>query len=384
MKTRLFLFAAILLVGCGDKVVTTPPSPPISGWRTAGLESPDRGEGDHFWYRLAVAGQRLVVLESMGDIWVSASYSNGWKKWNWSMPGTPHSIHARGDSLWVGTESPCRLYRCSITSQNCQDLRIGVPDSLVLVAIGEVRRQIVCRATSYQQDSTMILGSAGWQNWGEGHPNSSPYRFLTVGDTVWSATWEHGLYYRVYGEATWKRMPAPMMTWLTKPRLQDTAENPRGLAWHRGDLWVADWSGEMTRMPGGRVPYQAVRNCPPNLDACVRDLPVNLFAAASVEGRLVVAGYFGASGHVLDDSSRQWIPLEDSWCWNDLRDCGGTRTWDLVGLGDTIYSASNRFIMKFPVSDLPRMTTAIAKRYRWPLDTAWRDTFLNVLNPPRL
>lgn len=136
-------------------------------------------------------------------------------------------------------------------------------------------------------------------------------------------------------------------------------------------------------MPGGKAPYRAARNCPPDVDTCRRDLPVNILAMTSWKDRLFVAGYFGASGHVFDDSSRQWIPLEDSWCWNNMADCGGTRTYDLVGLGDTLYAATNRFIMKFPIADLPKMTPAIAAKYHWPRDTTWRDKFLYITNPPR-
>ena len=231
--------------------------------------------------------------------------------------------------------------------------------------------------------SFMGLDSLGtWIDWGQGHSVSSPYRLLTVGDTVWSATWENGLWYRVWGAPSWVRMPAPL--WTLSSKFHDTLEHPRGLAWHRGSLWVADWSGEVTEMPGGKAPYHAVRNCPGDArkETCLRDLPVNLFAATEHKGRLFVAGYFGASGHVLDDSSRQWITLEDTWCWNDYSDCGGTRTWDLAGLGDTLYAASSRFVMKIALADLPKMSPQLVTRWRWPVDTAWRDTFLHLPNPP--
>ena len=137
-------------------------------------------------------------------------------------------------------------------------------------------------------------------------------------------------------------------------------------------------------MPGGKAPYIAARNCPPDSSgaACLRDLPVNLLTMISWKDRLIAAGFFGSSGHVFDDSSRHWIPLEDSWCWNDYVDCGGTRTYDLVGLGDTVYAATNRFIMKFPMSLLPKMSPALEARYHWPTDTSWKNKYLYVKNPP--
>lgn len=381
MTRPLSALLALALVSCGES--TSSPAPaPVRGWSSAGLESPDRGEGDAFWFRIGVSGTRLVVLGSMGDLWMSARYSAGWSKVAWSQPGTPISLLAREDSVWVGTEKPGRLYRCAVPSWTCVDLRIPAPDSALVRSMTAIKGHLLVEASVYGLKDLFLDSANRWIPWDSGLPLSAPYRLLTVGDTVWSATWENGLWYRVWGAPSWIRMPAPVKTRWSAPR--DSANFPRGIAWHRGSLWVADWSGEVTEMPGGKAPYQGVRNCPGDdrKASCLRDLPINLFAATEHGGRLFVAGYFGASGHVLDDSSRQWITLEDTWCWNDYRDCGGTRTWDLAGLGDTLYAASSRFVMKIALADLPKMSPQLVTRWNWPVDTAWRDTFLHVPNPP--
>lgn len=380
---RLLLCAFVTLTSCAE-TVTESANQTIPGWRTAGLEAPSNGEGDTQWVKLVAAGNQLVSLNTMGGLWSSSSYSSGWKKIDWKYQGIPYSIFADKDTVFVGTKLPSRLFKCAMQSWGCIDLKSLAPDTAGITAIAKIQGNLIYTAEAYPHGYIHSLQEGTWLDWRQGHPNSSPYRFLEIGDTLWSATWENGLWYRVWGEDTWKRQAPPAMTWAVKGSIKnDTAIHPRGLTWHRGSLWVGDWAMETTEIPGGKAPYRAARNCPPDVDTCHRDLPVNILAMTSWKNRLFVAGYFGASGHVFDDSSRQWIPLEDSWCWNNMADCGGTRTRDLVGLGDTLYAATNRFIMKFPIADLPKMTPAIAAKYHWPRDTTWRDKFLYITNPPR-
>jgi hypothetical protein len=137
-------------------------------------------------------------------------------------------------------------------------------------------------------------------------------------------------------------------------------------------------------MIGGGTPYEATRNCPGGGDdpTYCKEISLQIQTMTAHGGRLFIGGYFAASGHVFDDSSRQWIPMAEGWCWNDLNDCGGTRMRDMVGLGDTIYAAGNRFIMKFPMSDLPKLTPELAKSLNWPSDTNWRQNILRKPNPP--
>ncbi|MEN9353642.1 MAG: hypothetical protein RL318_967 [Fibrobacterota bacterium] len=382
MKQLLWVLPFIL-ASCSE-TISSPVVQVIPGWRTAGLEAPAKGEGDTQWVNITRAGERLIAMNSVGQLWVSKSYSSGWEKIKWNVKGVPDQLYATSESLWVSTRKPGRVYASKIGVWDWGNLGFPSPDSVGIIGLGSFHGNLIAFGVSPNQKYVNIRIAGKWTDLGNGFPIDVPYRLLEVGDTLWSATWENGLWYRVWGEASWKRQAPPLQTWFVPGQfVDDTAYHPRGLAWHRGSLWVGDWSQETTEMPGGKAPYRAARNCPPDIDTCHRDLPVNILAMTSWKDRLFVAGYFGASGHVFDDSSRQWVPLEDSWCWNNMADCGGTRTRDLVGLGDTLYAATNRFIMKFPISDLPKMTPAVAAKYRWPRDTTWRDKFLYVANPPR-
>jgi hypothetical protein len=175
-------------------------------------------------------------------------------------------------------------------------------------------------------------------------------------------------------------MHAPKITWNT---YNDTAKSPRGLAWYKGALWVGDWTGEITQMPGGTAPYSASANCPSaNAPSGCRKQPINNFTMLSYGGHLFVGGYFGAAPYVYDDTTGFWITTEiKGWCWNNGNTCGGTRTWDMVGLGDTIYSASSRFIMKLPLSKVPRFSDTMYTEFSWPRDTSWRDSLWRRNNP---
>lgn len=224
--------------------------------------------------------------------------------------------------------------------------------------------------------------SQGWDSiLANDFPLDAPYRSLVVGDTFWAATWESGLWYRAASDSVWKRQAAPR--WIALG-LKDSLTNPRGLAWHNGALWVADWASTVTRMPGGRAPYEAVDNCvwdSIQSTSCRRG-PVNIFSLLSYGGRLFSAGYFGASPHVLDEARGFWIPMEIAgWCWDNDNVCGGKRTWDMVGLGDTLYTASSRFLMKIPLSQVPVFTESLMDRFHWPRDTSFRDSLFRRNNP---
>ncbi len=320
-------------------------------------------------------------MTSLGDIWVSSAFSSGWKKQNWTLPGTPYSWYAEADSVWIGTEKPGRLYGCRVSNWNCKDLLLPVPDSASLGHVSRFKDKIWAFADAYQVRWVLTYDASGWNSWADGFPIDAPYRTLVVGDTLWAATWEHGLWYRVGTESTWKKQPSQRTTW-NYLRL-DSSENPRGISWHHGALWVGDWSGEVTKMSGGHAPYQAVGNCPAgaSLPNC-RHQPNNIFSLLSYHDRLYVGGFFGAAPFVLDEPTGFWITTEIvGWCWNDGNTCGGKRTWDMVGLGDTLYSASSRFIMKLPLAKVPTFDTSMMARFFWNPDTSKRDSIFRRNNP---
>jgi hypothetical protein len=140
-------------------------------------------------------------------------------------------IFAEGDSLWLGTEKPAKLFVSKVGEWKWRDLHMPVPDTGMIEGIARIKGRLLCFGYAYPMDYVFLQEGENWRPWGEGHGYSSPYRLLTVGDTVWSATWEKGLYFRIWGDSSWTRMPSPRNTWLS-----DTANSPRGLAWYKGDL----------------------------------------------------------------------------------------------------------------------------------------------------
>ncbi|MBK8800976.1 MAG: hypothetical protein IPN71_02765 [Fibrobacteres bacterium] len=372
------LFA--LLLSCSEKPVQTPPPP--SGWRPASVEAESQGEGDNFWWRLTSAGNRLLAMTGMGDIWVSESYSAGFRKMEWKWPGRPYTIAAEGDSAWVGTEEPGRVYKCRITNWACVDLKLPDPDSMHVGYVGKFKDNIVVSSDAYKVRSIWWLNQGTWKDWSQGFPiDGTIYRTLEIGDTLWAATWSNGLWYRVASEASWKRQPSPRRTWVLGP---DSATAPRGIAWHSGALWVAYQSKDIIRMPNAKPPYQTSSNClsKDGLYGDCKNPPVNIYSILSYRDRLFVGGYYGAAPYVLDERTGFWITTEIAgWCWNDNAQCGGTRTWDLVGLGDTLYSASSRYIMKIPLAEVPGFQPSMMAQFHWSSDTSWRDSVLRRNNP---
>jgi hypothetical protein len=372
------LILAALLAACSSDHSTKANDGPTDGWRPASEEASSEGTDSTYWWRLTTAGTRLLAMRGDGTIWLSASYSNGWQKLAWSHSGTPHSFYATADSIWIGTENPGRLYGCKIQGWMCTDLQLPKADSLGIEAITKQHDSLVVFSAAYQIRGIFRGNLNAWKDETALSPNLVPYRVMLVGDTLWAATWDQGLWYRVWGSSTWTRMHAPRATFAS-----DSVWNPRGLAWYQGALWVGDWAREITRMPSGTAPYQASRNCPfPNAPSGCRDLPVNIFTMLSYGGHLFVGGYFGAAPYVYDDATGFWITTEiKGWCWNSGNTCGGSRTWDMVGLGDTIYTTSSRFVMKLPLSKVPRFSDTMMTQFSWPTDTSWRDSLWRRNNP---
>jgi len=147
---------------------------------------------------------------------------------------------------------------------------------------------------------------------------------------------------------------------------------------------VAYQAKDIVRMPGAKAPYQSFSNCLSvngNYGDC-KNAPINLYTALSYRDRLYVGGYYGAAPYVLDDRTGFLIPTEIAgWCWNDYAQCGGKRTWDLVGLGDTLYTASSRYIMKIPLAEVPSFQPSMMDQFHWSADTSWRDSVLRRNNP---
>lgn len=330
--------------------------------------------------RLISARDRLLAMTGLGEIWRSQAFSAGWEKMAWPYAGTPYSWYAEGDSVWIGTEKPGRLYGCAVSSWVCRDMKPPIPDSLMVDHIRKYQGNLVVFATAYKTRFAATFRGGAWDNsLSNGFPIDAPYRTFAMGDTLWAGTWESGLWYRVASESAWTRQRAPRMTWYSKA--VDSVVWPRGLAWHHGALWVADWSGEVTRMPGGRAPYVGVSNCPNNASGC-RSQPSINYALLSYRDRLYLGGYNGAAPYVLDEATGFWITTEIAgWCWSDGDVCGGKRTWDLVGLGDTLYSASSRFIMKIPLAEIPTFSPDLMTRFGWSPDTSWRNSVLRRNNP---
>ena len=376
MRRWCAILLATALVGCGEK--TAGPVSPAKGWRSAGLEAAGRGFGDEQWENLAVAGERLIAMNSLGGLFVSAAYSGGWTKIPWANPGTPYEFAIHHDTLWVGTEKPGRLFAARVGVWKWTQIPLGLSDSFTVYGLHSFRDSLVVIAAKYLERRVYMRGTGGWVPWDSGYPMASTARMLDVGDTLWSATWESGLWYRVWGEPSWRKLPAPKATWLS-----DSVNHPRGLAIHDGSLWIGDWGSEMTRAPGGRSPYRAYRNCAGGVDNGVgcKEIPLDIYTVLEYRGHLFVSGHFPASGFVWDDSSGFFLPMTEGWCWNDLADCGGLQTRDLVGLGDTLYAAGSRFIMKYPLSDLPVFSRDNAAIWKWDLSTHWRDSLWALPNP---
>lgn len=372
---------ALLLNACSDGP-TKPTPPQVNGWRTASAEASNEGLGDDFWGRLVVAGNRLLAMRGNGEIWRSDSYSSGWTKMNWTWLGTPTSWFADGDSVWIGTQEPGRFYGCKVSNWACTDLKLPDPDTFGVSHVGRKGSQFIVVSGGDGVRSVWQYGKAGWLDWSQGFPLDEIYRTLEYGDTLWAATWRNGLWYRVGSENTWKRQAAPRETWMTSR--SDSAIRPRGIAWYHGALWTGDQSGELTRIPNGKAPYQASRNCRPTIDgpgAC-RDQPLYAYSLLAYGEKLFVGGFFGGNPQVLDEATGFWLPTEAAgWCWNDGKTCGGLTTWDMVGLGDTVYTASRRFIMKIALKDVTTFAPWMMDRYGWPRDTSWRDSVLRRNNP---
>jgi len=190
---------------------------------------------------------------------------------------------------------------------------------------------------------------------GDGWPANYPtiHSFIEHDRFLYAATYENGLWKRGLHDSIWTETTRPLDT-VTRNRLK----MPRGLAVHHDSLWMGQLAASIYRTKDG-ASWTEVDNCP--ITTTCFDAPYSAFALLSYRDRLFAAGQGTASPVEWDPDSSKWVPiLNETWCRtvNGKSECGGSNTWDLAAIGDTLYACGNARIMKMPLSDLP-------KRGRW-------------------
>lgn len=272
---------------------------------------------------------------------------------------------ADSQHVFLGSASSGIVYRYSPSERTWDSLVLANRDSISVETLGWFRGDLVAYSIPRVWWSTAQRGM--WiiqalpvdhtppMEIGGGWPETYPtiHAFIEFDSTLYAATYENGLWKRGLHDSVWTETVRPLDT-----ETGNRVKMPRGLAIHRDSLWMGQLAGNIYRTKDGSS-WTEVDNCPIT-EPCF-DAPYSAFALLSYRDRLFAAGQGSASPVEWDPDSSKWVPiLNETWCRtvNGKSECGGTYTWDLAAIGDTLYACGNARIMKMPLSDLP-------KRGRW-------------------
>lgn len=351
----MFTFVAVVLTAC-SKSATSPSDPeaPLVGWRSAGLVSPSGGEGTDRWEWMSSSGMDIFVLNGKGEIYYGVQGSQSWLKLSIPDQESASCIKAYPEHLLIGTAKTGRILRYSNKLMTWDSLPTAAKLPADVTMMGWFDGKLVFFASKQDSGNRIRLldtSSLKVSNWGAGYPRyyAMALAFQVFNDELYLATYSDGLWKRGLHDSVWTETTRPLDT-VTLNLLK----MPRGLAVHHDSLWMGQLAASIYRTRDG-IAWTEIDNCP--ISSPCFDAPYSAFALLSYRDRLFAAGQGTASPVEWDPDSSKWVSiLNETWrrTVNGKSECGGSSTWDLAAIGDTLYACGNARIMKMPLSDLPK------------------------------
>ena len=340
------------------------PEDTIPKWRFAGLDAPEDGNDSSYFTKIDVYDTSLFVLDARGRVWEGAYGSDRWEL----LKGQPNeiffSLNVFDSILYLGALQTGRLYGCNLkarkTGNGWEELSPAEFRGRGVFGIGSIGNGLVATVSSrdtldtisvYRQDPS----TKAWRPWGgAGWPkfDAAPRLFAWNGK-LYAATWEHGLWRRGPEESGWERLPDPKDSGYQTPNAL-----PRSMAAFAGDFYVGYFSGSVYRLDtaklrAGDYPWVNFRST--LFNSGKEDLPLIVLSLFSYRDRFYAAGKSYSTPMYFSDAQKKWRWL-GNFCpknGSGANVCGGTATYGLVAIKDTLFAAGDKHIMKFPLEDVP-------------------------------
>ena len=360
-----WIVVGAVLSSCSGSPTSSKPSGPVAGWHDAGLglSAADQSAGGVQW--LSTVGNRIIASTASGKVFLGQQGSLHWDTLPFPGGDSVYSQTAIDSSVYFGTRSTGQVWQLTFPGRTWTNLQTGFGSGFGVDAVGNLNKGLIVWAAALSvSDSSAFVRSYGgspgsWQDLSQKwpRPDWSTGAVLGVANSLFSATYQTGLWRRGSTDTAWNQVPYPVV-----PILQanghfspGTLDKPRSLAWYHGNLWVGYliWS-QIVHATGTDTPWVVSR-----LDTTAfpgHTLPGDVFALFVWNDRLFAAGQNPEVPLVYNETSG-WRYITQNWGKSDdgtQTTCGVGISLAFASIGDTLYVAGCGHIFKLPASQVPQ------------------------------
>jgi len=358
--------AALLFASCVSGSHSTDPgnSNPGWGWRSAGLTASSVDLDSTAGYiNITHVGNRLYVMDSRTlagvrkyrmytslqgtTVWDSLSLPNGLSPYSW-LPDSPY--------LYVGTEETGDVWKYDSRTSGWTDMNTGADSGFAVQGLGMYEGGLVaCLASPNKYTRPILWNQAGnWVNLnksGQFPISRSFHSGLEYNGTFYAATYDTGVWTWSPSDSVWQKLADPVAQYESTVL---TGKFPRALSVFHDSLYIGYFNlMGIQKIANGNTWVRA--------DSCLAYMladgvnsntncnsAVNVYALSTWNNHLISAGYYSSVPmvYMAPTQAKAWAALgADTWK-------GGTTTYDMTVVGDTLYTASWEAVWKYPLSQL--------------------------------
>jgi hypothetical protein len=278
-------------------------------------------------------------------VWDSLSLPNGLSPYSW-LPDSPY--------LYVGTEETGDVWKYDTRTSDWTDMNTGADSGFTVQGLGMYEGGLVaCLASPNKYTRPILWNQAGsWINLnksGQFPISRSFHSGLEYNGTFYAATYDTGVWTWSPSDSLWKKLADPAFD---VPYLTGINRFPRALAVYQDSLYVGFFGGGGIQKYLGTNSWQRVDSCITYMVGGSPVLPCNsgadVYALSTWNNHLISAGYYMSVPmvYMAPAQTKGWAYLgADTWK-------GGTTTYDMTVVGDTLYTASWEAVWKYPLSQL--------------------------------
>ena len=356
---------ALFLLGCSKPGPTAPiPTGPAVGWHDAGLvlSAADQGAGGVQW--LSVVGNRIIASTASGKVFLGHQGSLHWDTLPFPGGDSVYSQTVIDSSVYFGTRSTGQVWQLTFPAQTWTNLQTGVATGFGTDGLANWNQSLVAFFGHLSvSDSAAYVrrfnGSPGsWTDMSAKwpRPDWSTGATVGVGATLFSCTYQTGLWRRSASDTAWSRVPDPL--WPEKYANDSIylwhMNTPRALATYEGNLWVGYLNYPTVYLTGVDTPWRSSKIDSAGL-ASPR-LPISTMTLFVGKGRLFAGGNGPSTPMVYKDGSG-WQYLSSNWGKSDNGKsvvCSVDYTLSFAAINDTLYAAGCGRVFKLPWSLVPQ------------------------------
>ena len=356
----------ILLLGCSTSNPTGPgiSTGPAVGWHDAGLvlSSADQSAGGVQW--LSTVGNRIIASTASGKVFLGGQGSTHWDSVPFPGGDSVYSQTAIDSSVYFGTRSTGQVWELTFPAKTWTNLQTGIKAGFATAAVANWNHDLAAffgnrslvDSSAYVRKFTGTPGA--WTDFSSGwpRPDWSSGSTIGIGTTLFSCTYQTGLWRRSTSDTVWSRVPDPL--WPEKYANDSIylwhMNTPRALAIYEGNLWVGYLNYPPVYLTGVDTPWHSSKIDSAGL--ANPNLPISTMTLFVCNGRLFSGGNVPSTPMVYKDGTG-WQYLSQNWGKSDDGKsvvCSVDYTFSFAAIKDTLYAAGCGHVFKLPWSLVPQ------------------------------